>query len=302
MRMDWNFCRCGRGLSRLRLPCGACGFQAFDFYAGNSAAFDFHYGEAVAVVFETFAAARQKSEVGEHEAGERFVRGIFGELDVKFVEVMNFERGVENHGAVDESERAFNDVELIVNFADHLFENVFEGDEAENGAEFVDDHGEAAAMRAEFDEKFDGGLGFGNDEDFAKHVAKLKFDGRLVLFGFARAIEQDPEQIFDVHEAENMIDGSFVNRNARALRDGDDFHDVFERGVGGQRVNVGARDHDFANLHVAEIHRAVNEFFLGGLKDAAFAGLFDKNAQFFGGTNRGVRARSFHAEDFDEAA
>ena len=61
----------------------------------------FHYGEAIAIGFETFAAAGNESEAGEDETTDCFVRRIFGKHDVvargKFAD---FYGGVEDHPAV----------------------------------------------------------------------------------------------------------------------------------------------------------------------------------------------------------
>ena len=85
--------------------------------------------------------------------------------------------------AVGKRERTLDDVELVVNFADHLLEDVFERGEAEDAAEFVDNHGEARAASAEFEQKFAGALRFGDDEHVAQHCAQMKSGGRLTLFG-----------------------------------------------------------------------------------------------------------------------
>ena len=91
----------------------------------------FHYREAIAVGFETFSAARDKSQAGQHETTDRFVGGIFGEHDVVTRgELADFDGGVEDHAAVGKSERALDYVEFVVNFADHLLEDVFERGEA----------------------------------------------------------------------------------------------------------------------------------------------------------------------------
>ena len=68
-----------------------------------------------------------------------------------------------------------------MNFADHLLEDVFESDYAENAAEFIDDHGDSGAAGAEFDEEFAGELGFRDDQHFAQIRAQMEFRGRLPL-------------------------------------------------------------------------------------------------------------------------
>lgn len=105
-----------------------------------------------------------------------------------------------------------------------------------------------------------------------------------------------------MHEADDVIERAVVNRNARALRDGNHFHDVFERRIRRQGVNIRARNHDFAHLNVAEVHRALNKTLLDGLEDAALARLLDENSQLLGGTHGPVALRHFYAEGLDEPA
>ena len=124
----------------------------------------FHHGEAIAIGFEAFAATGDEAQASEDESADRFVRRIFRKHDVvargKFAD---FYGGVEDHPAVGQGERALNDIEFIVNFADHLLEDVFQSGEAEDAAEFVHNHCKASAAGAEFQEEFADGLGLGDD-------------------------------------------------------------------------------------------------------------------------------------------
>ena len=285
-----DFHRLRRGLVRGRRD--NRGRQRFDFQARDAAMVHFHYGEAIAIGFKTFAATGNKSEAGEDESADRFVGGIFGKDDVVARgQFADFDGGVEDHAAVGKSERALDDVEFIVNFADHLLEDIFESGEAEDAAEFVHDHGEAGAAGAEFQEEFADGLGFGDDERVAENGAQIEFGERLVIFSAAGAIEEDPDHVFYVDEAEDVIERAFVHGDARALGGGEHGHGVFESGGGGEGVDVGARDHDFAGLDLAEFHRGLNELYFGGGEQAAVAGLLDHHLQFFGGAHQGVAVR-----------
>ena len=80
----------------------------------------------------------------EDESANGGVSGIFREGDVVLrVEVADIQCGVEDDGAVGEGERALDDVEFIMDFADELLEEIFHSDEAEDAAELVDDNGHA---------------------------------------------------------------------------------------------------------------------------------------------------------------
>ena len=66
-----------------------------------------------------------------HETADGGVGGIFGKHDVVLrVEIADVESGVEDDGAIGESERLFDNVEFVVNFADELFDEVFDGDQS----------------------------------------------------------------------------------------------------------------------------------------------------------------------------
>jgi hypothetical protein len=55
-------------------------------------------------------------------------------------------------------------VELVFQFADDLLEDVFRGDQAERGAELVDDDGDLAAALLELLQQLDGELGLGHQQ------------------------------------------------------------------------------------------------------------------------------------------
>ena len=85
------------------------------------------------------------------------------------------------------TERPLDDVELVVNLADHLFENVLERDQAENAAEFVDDHGEADAARAKFKKQLAGRLRFRHDQDLAQRDFSDEMTRRAIALRRGRA-------------------------------------------------------------------------------------------------------------------
>ena len=64
------------------------------------------------------------------------------------------------------------DVELVVELADDLLERVFGGDDADGGAELVDDDGDLAAALLELLQELDGEFGLGDDGDLAHDLAQ----------------------------------------------------------------------------------------------------------------------------------
>src|SRR5271155_134485 len=121
-----------------------------------------------------------------------------------------------------------------------------------------------------------------------------------MIFGAAGAIEEDPDHVFYMDEAEDVVERAFVHGDARALRGGEHGHSVFESGGGGEGVDVRARDHYFAGLDLAEFHRGLDEFYFSSGKQAAVASLLDHYLQFFGGTNECVAVRRNYAEGADD--
>ena len=85
------------------------------------------------------------------------------------------------------------------------------------------------------------------------------------------------------------------------MRGGDHGHRVFEGGGDGERVNIRARNHDFADLDLAEFHRRLNEFDFAGVDESAFARLLDENLKLLDGTDEGVAGRRSDAEKAHEA-
>ena len=112
--------------------------------------------------------------MGEEEAGEGFDAGFAGEGPVELgAEVAEGGAAVERHdaGGVEEG-GACGDVELVFELADDLLEDVFGGDDADGGAELVDDDGDVAAAFLELLEELDGELGLGDDEELAHDLAR----------------------------------------------------------------------------------------------------------------------------------
>src|ERR1700674_3565311 len=87
-------------------------------------------------------------------------------------------------------------------------------------------------------------------------------------------------------ESKDLIFGAAKDGDARTLRGGEGAQDFVERGLGGQGMHVRTRDHDFANLYLAELNGADDEFFFAGSEESTLASLLNLNLQFFGGVRR----------------
>lgn len=129
----------------------------------------------------------------------------------------------------------------------------------------------------------------------------MKIGGWKPFLSAADAVEKNPEQVLDVDETENVVEGAFVYGNAGALSGGDDGHGLFERSGDGESMNVRTRDHDFANLDFTELHGGLDEFDFAGGNEAAFASLLDEDLKLLDGTDQSVAGRRRNAEKADEA-
>ena len=78
------------------------------------------------------------------------------------------------------------DIELVFELADDLLEDVFGGDDADGGAELVDDDGDLAAAFLKFLEEIDGQFGLGDDGDLVHDLA----EGEAGVDGRRRARER----------------------------------------------------------------------------------------------------------------
>src|SRR5438477_4277489 len=182
-----------------------------------------------------------------------------------------------------------------MNFADDLFENVFESDQPEQAAELINDNGHAGMASAKLFEQFAGGFGFWNDEHFAQNAAQIEWRGRQIFGNQALTTLQNPEHILDMNEAENVIEGSAKNRNARALRGGECAQHLIESGFDAQDVHVRTGHHNFTYLNLAKLDGAEDNALFAGGEKAAFASLLNLDLQFFGGVRQAVTFVSTNA-------
>src|SRR5882672_4977635 len=153
------------GANGLRFVCGRRGnlggtigrrrTGALNFYAGDALAVHLDDAKAKVAILKTFASARNEAELIEDEAAHRCVGGILGKRDVVLgIEIADIQSSVENDSAIRKREWALDYIELVVNFSDYLFENIFQGDQAKDAAEFVYYNGQAHMVCAQLHEQF----------------------------------------------------------------------------------------------------------------------------------------------------
>ncbi len=122
-------------------------------------------------------------------------------------------------------------------------------------------------------------------------LPQVEFRRGPAFFGAALAIEQHPHDILDVNVSEHVFARAFKHGQPRTLRGDEHAHHVVQRGVGGHRMHVGPRHHQFAHLHAIEFNRAEDEFLFLHADKTAFARLLDLNLQFFRGVHLRVALR-----------
>ena len=162
------FVRRRRGRGSLSRTITRCRRDALNLDTGDALAVHLDDREAIVSVLKTFAAARNEAELVENEPTNRGIRGILRERDVVLrVEVADIQRRIENDGAIGEGKRALDDVKFVVNLPHDLLEDVFQGDQAEYAAEFIDHDGQADVTRAQLQKQLARGLCLRDDEHLA---------------------------------------------------------------------------------------------------------------------------------------
>ena len=110
---------------------------------------------------------------------------------------------------------------------------------------------------------------------------------RAALFFF------ELEHVAHMDEADDVIDGAFVDRDARILLVNDELAQLLERRVGPDGDHVGARRHDFANHFVAELDHGLDELAIVFFDEAFLGAGGDQRVDVFGGRGRfGLRTGS----------
>ena len=179
-----------------------------------------------------------------------------------------------------------------MNFADELFQNIFEREQSQDGSEFIDDHRHPAVARAQFQKHFARGLAFRHDGNFMKQAPHIELGCGPAFLRAALPVEQHPHDVLDVNVPEHLLSRALEHRQPRTLRRDEDAHHIVQRGVGGHEVHVGPRHHQLPHLHSVEFDRAEDEFLFLHPNEAAFARLLNLNLQFFRGVNLRVACES----------
>ena len=143
--------------------------------------------------------------------------------------------------------RADGDVVLVLDLADDLLDQILDGDEAVDAAELVDDEDEMLARQAHLQQQVEDAHGGCHEEDLAQ--IRLQIEGRVFDAGTAGPRRQ---QILDVDEADDIVEGFAIDRQARMAMGAELAQQVFIADVLGHGGDVGARNHDIAGGNIAQ--------------------------------------------------
>lgn len=263
-----------------------------DFF--DAAVVDLEDLEGVVAVGDDFVLGGEFAFDLEDEAGEGvgvafdFLEGVVVGVG-DFVEVVEEGGRLEDVGAVlGAGVGDFLFVVLVVDVADDFLDDVLHGDDAGGGTVLVDDDGHVDFVVLEFGEEVVDFLGFGDEVGGAYEGLPAEVGGGVEVL----------EQVFDVEQADDVVEVVLVNGHAGVAVFGDDAADGVEGVflVDGDDVDAGADDVD--GVYVAEAGDAVDDVlflvvvvFFGGAILAVGEGVGGEDVVFIApvvaGTGRG---------------
>lgn len=150
------------------------------------------------------------------------------------------------------------EIMFVLDFSEDLFKDVFEGEDAADGAELVDDEGHVGAVGAELIDELAEGLGFGDDGEFAGMLLEAEGTDGAAFFGGEAAVAPNDEEVTEVDDADDVVGGVFEDRDAGVVMIAHDLEDVVKGGVDAEGDHAGAGGHDFAGDEFAEFEEAVD--------------------------------------------
>src|SRR6266404_481536 len=99
-----------------------------------------------------------------------------------------------------------------------------------------------------------------------------------------------------------MVHRAAINRDARTLRGGKNYHDFVERRFDREGVHVRTGDHDFPDLQLTQLDGTENKLLFPDGEQSPFAGLLNLNLQLLRGMSNAVAAWLHNAKRADNGA
>src|ERR1017187_2183562 len=268
-----------------------CRWHLFDAHAGDAIAIHLQNGEAPALVLDGRSGPRNLTQPEEEESGQGFETGIGRDLyAVLAIQVADASGSVQFHVIGLGAARFHLFVVLVFDPADNLFQHVFHGQHADDGAELIDDHGQVRAAGAELIKHLRSGLGFGHEHHRPQQAADAEGAAGTAAADGAPPLLPDRQQILIVQQADDLLGRSLIHREARMLLLDHGVQHLVESGVAGNRNDIVARHHDFAHRNGAQVEDAMDHVLLrfGQVSQTAAAG--DNQLEFLGGMYVAVAA------------
>src|SRR5216684_4576419 len=243
--------------------------------------------ELQAAVFNAFSGVRHVSGEKIEKAGNGCggAIGRAGKLNAEEIaEPVHRQAAAEDEAAIglaDDVRRGM--AVLFADFADNLFDEVFDGREPRDGAIFVHDDSHVLIFLAHFFEKLGAQLGFRNEQRGTHQFADAAGGGVAL---------RDLQKVLGKNDADDVFERAFVNGQARESRFHDQLAKRFDGGAGLNGDDVRAGRHHFADALVAELDDLLEQVGLAGLDNSLFLRGFDQRFDPFGvraGVGGGVR-------------
>ena len=244
----------------------------------------------MAIVFENGAGLGEIANLGEDVAGEGFKAAVGGEFDAELVgEIGDIDCAFEFEGGGVAVLLGAGDIVFVFDFAEDLFEDVFEGDDAGGGAVLIDDDGHVGIVGAEDVDQVGQRAGFGDEDGHAHDVAQVELGG-------AFAEHQDVDQVLQMDDADDLIGAFFEDGEAGELVFVEEDEELFEGRVDGHGDHVAAGDHDLAGGVFFELEEAMDGQLLELLEFAFGLRHGDDEFDFFDGVAAGAFTFPFQTE------
>src|SRR5438876_5223742 len=175
--------------------------RTFRLQLGDPAAVDGRHGEAEALHVDRVPDLRDAAQTAEDHPADGVVR-LVGEIEAEpLARVGQRHEAVDEEGAALLAEERTLAVELVLDLADELLDDVLEGDESGGAADLVDHDREGHALAAELGER-------------AVEVGRLGEVERLAHELAHRALRRRADDVLHVDDPDDVVEVLAVDRDA----------------------------------------------------------------------------------------
>src|SRR5271166_1465891 len=162
---------------------------------------------------------------------------------------------------------------LVAYFAHDLFDQIFNGNHADDAAVLVNHNGHADVVALHLAQQFAAQLGFGNEVHIGLHQVAHRLAVRLNI-GYL-------QQVLGINDALDVIDIAFVHGNARVRMFPHQIGKFGDGHAGWRGDDLGTRRHYLTHRLVAKLDHRLNEIAVALLQDSFFLTRFDQRVNRF---------------------